>query len=283
MKRILVAGATGYLGRYVTDEFKRQGHFVRTLVRSPEKLELLESPPDQIVKGEVTRPDTLEGVCDGMDVVFSSVGITRQKDGLSFRDVDFQGNLNLLNEALRAGVRKFVYISVFNGKQLLHLDIVKAHEDFVEMLKSSGIDYTVLRPTGYFSDMGEFMAMAKKGRIYLVGDGKNKMNPIHGADLAKCCVDALEQREQEIDIGGPDILTYREIAEAAFRALGRPTRISTVPRRLMNVVVAVTKVFNQHQGELLAFFTTMMTGNVVAPQKGTHRLDAYFRELVDIS
>jgi uncharacterized protein YbjT (DUF2867 family) len=283
MKRILVAGATGYLGGFVTQEFKRQGHFVRALARSPEKLHRLDPLPDEIVKGEVTRPETLENVCDGMDVVFSSIGITKQKDGLSFRDVDYQGNKNLLDVALRAGVRKFIYVSVFNGPNLPHLDIVKAHEDFVEELRSSGINFVVLRPTGYFSDMSQFLEMARKGRVYLIGNGSNRMNPIHGADLAKCCVNALDKEEQEIDIGGPEVMTYREMAELAFRTLGRPARITAVPVWVIKVAIATAKLVNKHQGELLAFFTTAMSSDVVAPTSGTRCLDAYFKELAGVS
>ena len=127
MKRVLVAGSTGYLGRYVVKACAAQGHFVRALARSPEKLDDLQDRLDEVVVGEVTRPETLTHVCDDIDVVFSSVGITRQRDGLTFRDVDYQGNKNLLDIALRAGVRKFVYVSVFNGPQLRHLDIIDAH------------------------------------------------------------------------------------------------------------------------------------------------------------
>ena len=203
MKRILVAGATGYLGGFVAREFKSQGHFVRALARSPEKLARLRPEPDEVVAGEVTRPVSLDHVCDDIDIVFSSIGITRQKDKLTFRDVDYQGNKNLLAAALGSGVKKFIYVSVFNGPDLLHLDIVKAHEDFVNELKSSGIDYAVVRPTGYFSDMTEFYKMAKKGRVYLIGPGTNRCNPIHGADLAKTCVDAVDGKHREIDVGGP--------------------------------------------------------------------------------
>ena len=88
MKRILVAGSTGYLGRFVCQELKARGHFVRALTRSPEKLAPIRDSMDEVVEAQVTRPDTLEHVCDGIDVLFSSVGITRQKDGLTFRDVD---------------------------------------------------------------------------------------------------------------------------------------------------------------------------------------------------
>ncbi len=193
MKRVLVAGATGYLGEFVAKEFKRRGHFVRALARSREKLDHLQGSLDEIVAAEVTRPETVAHICDGIDVVFSSIGITRQKDGLTFRDVDYQGNMNLLQAARRAGVTKFIYVSVLNGPRLRSLDIVDAHEAFVDELKASGINYAVLRPSGYFSDMGEFLEMARKGRVFLVGRGRNRTNPIHGADLAKSCVDAMEE------------------------------------------------------------------------------------------
>lgn len=279
MQRVLVAGATGYLGGFVAREFKDRGRFVRALVRSSRKAGALWDSTDEIVRGEITRPETLEHVCDGIDVVFSSVGITTQKDGLTFKDVDFQGNRNLLDEALRAGVRKFIYVSVLDGPNLRNLDIVRAHENFVDELKNSGIDFTVIRPTGYFSDMGEVLRMARKGRVFVIGDGSNRVNPIHGADLAVACVDGVEGPEEEIDVGGPETMTWNEVAALAFEALDRPARISRVPAWLMWAVVRLVRVFNRHQGELLAFFTTMATTDVVAPSSGTHTLDDHFRRL----
>ena len=278
-QRVLVAGATGYLGGFVAREFKSRGHFVRALARSPGKLDPMKDQLDDIVKAEVTVPGTLKQVCEGIDVVFSSVGITKQKGRLTFRDVDYQGNKNLLDAARSAGVQKFIYVSVFNGPALLHLDIVKAHEDFVGELKASGMNYTVVRPTGYFSDMGEFFKMASKGRVYLFGPGSNRINPIHGADLAAVCADALEGERQEVEVGGPEILNWREIAELAFKTLGKPAKISSVPIRLAKTAVAATRIFNRHQGELLAFFTEMGTSEVVAPAAGTRTLARHFEEL----
>jgi uncharacterized protein YbjT (DUF2867 family) len=279
MKRILVAGSTGYLGRFVTQEFKNRGRFVRALARSPEKLEQVRDSLDEIVEAEVTRPETLRHVCDGIEGIFSSVGITRQKDGLTFHDVDYQGNKNLLEAALRAQVRKFVYVSAFNGPRLRHLEIVAAHENFIDELKTSGIDYAVLRPTAYFSDMSEVFEMARKGRVWLIGSGENRVNPIHGADLAVACVEAMEDERNEIDIGGPETMTWREVATLAFEVLGRPVRTSRIPEWLMWSVVRLVRLFNHHQGELLAFFTTMATTDVVAPSAGTRTLGSHYRSL----
>jgi uncharacterized protein YbjT (DUF2867 family) len=278
-RRVLVAGATGYLGRYVAKELKSRGYFVRALARSPHRLDDTRDALDEIVRGEVTDPASLEGVCDGIDVVFSSVGITRQKGKATWKDVDYQGNKNLLAVAQRAGVQKFIYVSVFNGPNLRHLDIVKAHEDFVDVLKASDLDYAVIRPTGFFSDMTEFYNMAKRGRVYLFGRGDNRVNPIHGADLAVTCADAIDGERQEIDVGGPEVLTYREIAQLALRVQGKPVKISSMPMFIVKPIIFATGVFNRHQGELLAFMATAMTSDVVAPTAGRRTLEAHFQAL----
>jgi len=278
-KRVLVAGATGYLGGFVARELHARGHFVRALARLPEKLDGMRDCLDEIAEAEVTRPETLEQVCHGIDVVFSSVGITRQKDGLSFRDVDYRGNKNLLDAALGAGVKKFVYVSVFDGAKLRHLDIVRAHEDFVDELRASGIEYAVLRPTGYFSDMGEMLEMARRGRVWLIGSGKSRVNPIHGADLAVACADAIEGAGGEVDVGGPETMTWEEVANLTFRVVGKPVKVTRIPEWLMWSAVRLVRVFSRHQAELLAFFTTMATTDVVAPSTGTHTLEDHFRQL----
>ena len=82
--KVLVAGATGYLGGYVARELKARGYFVRALARSPAKLEAIRDCLDEIVEAEVTRPETLAQVCGGIDVVFSSVGSTALRFSFPF-------------------------------------------------------------------------------------------------------------------------------------------------------------------------------------------------------
>lgn len=110
-------------------------------------------------------------------------------------------------------------MSVLNGDKLRHLRICDAKEMFVEQLKMSGLNYCIVRPNGFFSDMTEFFNMAKKGRIYLFGNGELRANPIHGEDLAEICMDAIDRADKEIDMGGPEILTQNEIATTAFEVL----------------------------------------------------------------
>ncbi len=290
MKRVLVAGATGYLGRYVAKEFKERGYWVRVLVRKKSLKKLEEVGPflqpsikeyiDDIFIGEITDIQTLQGLCKDIDIVFSSVGITRQKEKLSFMDVDYHGNKNLLELSLKTNVEKFIFVSAFNVHLFSDLEIAKARERFVEDLKCSGIEYAVIRPTGFFPDATEFLKMALSGRVYLVGKGENKINPIHGADLAKICVDAVENGRQEIPVGGPVVYTYREIAELAFSVIGRKPKITSIPVALLKLIVKAIRPFNRHYYTLAEFFLRAMQNDFVAPKTGTHSLKEYYEEFL---
>jgi uncharacterized protein YbjT (DUF2867 family) len=279
-QRALVAGATGYLGRHVVRELKQRDWWVRAIARRASRHDELCRELDDLVVGDVTIPTTIARSCDGIDRVFSSVGLKRTKTKLTFDDVDHRGNKNLLDIALAAGAKKFVYVSVYDGPRLEHLAIVKAHEDFVRALKASGIPCAVVRPTGYFSDMGEVFEMARAGRVFLFGKGQARMNPIHGADLACVCVDAMEGAEQEIDVGGPEVLSYREIAQAAFAALGTSPRISAIPAWVGRLSVRASKLIKTNSVEVTAFLSTIMMTDMVAPKHGSRLLRDHFAALV---
>ena len=160
MKKVLVAGATGYLGKHIVNELKSRGYWVRVLIRKESQKKLFKDVDDFFV-GEITMPKTLVSIAENIDWVFSTIGITRQKEDLTYMDVDYQGNVNLLYEAKKSGVEKFEYISAINGDKQRHLKIFEAKERFVNELKSSGLDYCIMRPNGFFSDMKDFLEMAK--------------------------------------------------------------------------------------------------------------------------
>jgi len=288
MKKVLIAGSTGYLGKHVVKEFKKQGYWVRALARNPKKLEeigpflepAVRDQVDEVFVGDVTKPETLTELCNGIDIVFSSVGITRQKEKFTFRDVDYQGNKNILDIARQKSVEKVIFVSIFNAHLFRHLEIVRCREDFVRELKYSGLKYTVVRPTGYFSDIGEFLRMARSGRVYLIGNGKNKINPIHGADLAKACVDAVVDNKHEVQVGGPDTYTAEEIAEIAFSVLGEKAKITRMPAYLISLGVKIIRPFNKHKSNLIEFIMITQQNDMVAPAIGKHTLKSYFEKLM---
>ena len=277
MKKILLAGSTGYLGVYIAKELQQRPFFFRAIARNPEKLEQNDIKADEILKVELTDPDSLKACCQGIDVVVSTVGITRQKDGLTYMDVDYQANMNLLEEAKKSGVKKMIYISLLNGDKLRHIKICDAKEMFVEQLKKSGIDYCIVRPNGFFSDMSELFNMAKRRRIYLFGKGEFRANPIHGEDLAAFCVDAIDESDKEIEIGGPETLTQNEIALIAFDILGKKPKITHIPNWVRVTILKLVRLLTGSKvyGPI-EFFMTVMAMDMVAPEYGKHSIKEYF-------
>jgi len=274
---ILLVGATGYLGSYIAKALLQQNHRVRVVVRNAKKLIQCGINPSETIQAQVTEPTSIAGCCESIDIVISTLGITRQKDGLTYMDVDYQANMNILFEAQKSGVKKFIYVSALNGNHLKHLKIFAAKEKFVEKLQQSTLAYCIVRPNGFFSDMAELFNMAKKGRVYLFGDGYLTANPIHGEDLAKVCVDAIDNDEREIIVGGPEILTQNDMALAAFDALGEPPAITYIPDWIRIIVCRLVRLFSgsRFYGPI-EFFLTVMGMDMVAPLSGTYTLKDYY-------
>lgn len=282
MNKILLAGSTGYLGSYILRELLKGNYELRTIVRNNKKLpkSILESSKLEIIEGELTNPKSIKNCCHNVDIVISTVGITKQKDGLTYMDVDYQANKNLLVEAQQSGVKKFIYVSVLGGDQLTKLKICEAKEKFVTALKKSELDYCIIRPNGYFSDMGEFYEMARKGRVYLFGNGEYKVNPIHGADLAKICVNSIKSNDKEILVGGPQTLTHNEIARIAFSVAEKKPKITHIPNWVRKSILFLLRTFtNSKVYGPIEFFMTVLSMDLKGPEQGTHTLKEYFKEL----
>jgi uncharacterized protein YbjT (DUF2867 family) len=276
---VLLAGATGYLGRYLLKALIDKQNHVIAIARNPNKLLNINENYLEIKQAEITKPETLRDICKGIDTVISTVGITRQKDNLTYMDVDYKANMNLLEEAIKAGVKHFVYVSAINGDTYRHLKIFEAKEKFVDALIASGLNYTIVRPNGFFSDMKDFLQMAKSGRVYLFGSGHQKFNPIHGEDLAKAIVDTIDENVKEFSIGGPDILSLNEISKIAFKALNKPEKIVHLPNWIRKFTLWSLRTFTSVKTYgPIEFFLTLMADDNVAPTYGNHHLEDFYKE-----
>ena len=280
MSTVLVAGATGYLGRNIVKHYIAKGWHVRALVRNADAARSSDLQVTELFEGEATNPEALAGVMEGVDLVISALGITRQRDGLDYRDVDFQANVNLLTEAERVGVERFAYVHVLNARALVGVPMVDAKQAFVDRLQSSSIASTVVCPSGFFSDMTDFYTMSKAGRVWLFGDGSNRMNPIDGVDLAKVIAQVVEDKREFVEIGGPDVLSHREIGELAFAVRSMPAKITYLPDIIRKVSIRLLPFFTPKHihGPALMFLKAMGT-DMVAEVHGTKHLQDHFSEL----
>ncbi len=272
---ILVAGATGSVGREVVRQAKERGHRVSALSRHAAQL--------QGIADRAIPFDATQGVPElaGHEVVISALGASvamSNPDRRSFRAIDLGGNLNLLKAAKRAAVEHFIYVAAHVETGYASTSYILAHEEFINALQASGLRYSILRPTGIYSAFHDFIPMARRGLMIVLGDGKARTNPIHQSDVAKACLDAIDSGPREQNLGGPDIVTRREIAELAFAAVGKRPRILHLPAALMDLGGGITRIFNPRLGEMLEFVSRVAVVDCLAPRMGTRRLSDYLNE-----
>jgi uncharacterized protein YbjT (DUF2867 family) len=257
---------------------KRRGYHVRGLTRALAQVN--DTKADETIQADLTRAESLSGVCAEMDAVISCAGASLNINAFgnrqTFYQVDWQGNANLLAEARQRQVQKFVYVSLAGGQALRHSEYADAHERFVEALQTSGLPYTIIRPTGFFGFLLEILKFAQKGRGLIIGNGRARTNPIHEAEVARACVEAVMGTEKELPIGGPEVFTRREITELAFEVAQRPPRLLTVSPGVFKTLVVPLKLINPRMHALMDFGIAVTQVDCIAPAYGQHRLRDYF-------
>lgn len=281
MDTVVVAGATGYLGRHLVVELARRGYAVRAVVRSRQRAEdagpfgspSLRGSVAEWAVGEITDEAFVTGVCAGADRVASALGVTRQK--ASPWDVDFLANLHLLQDAEREGLASFLYVNVLHAGSGRSL-IMRSKAAFAAVLQRSSLAHQVVNPSGYFSDLSDFTSMARSGLMVLPPAPGVRVSPIHGADLARFCVDHLGDESGNWDVGGPDALTYPEIGRLALAAAGRKERMVTLPKGVLSAAVWVASRLGERPGDLAQFFAEGLTQDAVAEPFGEHHLADHF-------
>ncbi len=160
---------------------------------------------------------------------------------------------------------------MLDGQTLRHSSpLVDARERVDDRLRSSPMETVVIRPTGFFNDMGAYLSMARRGCVWLIGDGATHINPIHGADLAEGVADRAAETspEGDYDVGGPQTFTQQQIAELAFVALGDPVRVRHLPAGLLDLAAGLARPFNGNAAALLRMFANLGRRDAVGTRTG---------------
>lgn len=265
--KVVLAGAFGKLGSDILRALVRDGHDVLAVDMVLRELDGIEGSYEK-KQVDVTKPEQLKGLCDGADAVITTVGLTRTSAEVTNYDIDYQGNLNLLNEAKRAGVKKFAYVSVLKADKAPKVPMLHAKYLLEEALKASGIDYVIFRPTGYFYDIAKvFKPMIEKGEVTLLGKKPVSANVIDTTDLADFMLLHLDDRNKTYDIGGTETYTYEEIARMFFAAAGKEPVIKHAPPFLFDVLAFVNKRKKNGKEAILRFSKWTLTESMVADHK----------------
>jgi uncharacterized protein YbjT (DUF2867 family) len=250
--KVVLAGAYGNLGADIFKALIKEGHEVVALDMMERDLGITEG--FTFKKVDVTKPETLKGTCDGADVVITTVGLTKGSPTVSNYDIDYKGNLNILNEAKAAGVKRFTYISVIKADKAPDVPMLHAKYLFEEDLKKSGMTYVIHRPTGYFYDIVKvFRPMVEKGQVTLLGNKPVHCNVISTEDFGEFIVKSMMDENKIYNVGGKETYSYEEIANMCFEAAGKTPVIKRAPAWLFDVLAFVNKLKKNGKEAILKF------------------------------
>ena len=260
--KVVLAGAYGNLGADVFRALVAAGHEVVAADMAERDLGIEGS--FSFKKIDVTDPETLKGLCDGADAVITTVGLTKTSATVTNYEIDYQGNLNLLNEAKAAGVKNFAYVSVIKADKAPKVPMVHAKYMFEKELKKSGLTYCITRPTGYFYDIVKvFKPMIEKGEVTLLGKKPVHANVISTEDFAEFIVAHMCDENKTYDIGGKETYSYEEIANLCFAAAGKDPVIKRAPAFLFDVLAFVNKLKKNGKEAILRFSKWTLTEEMV--------------------
>lgn len=279
MSKILLFGATGHAGKAIARELLRRSHEVIAVVRDEKRGQRMLPEIKTMLVADVTKPETLRGICEGFEVVVSAMGKSVSPNDWSkpsFEAVDFQGNMNILAEAKASAVQQFVYLSAFGSEHMRHLTYFRVHDDFSNALKTSGLGYAIVQPPAIMSSFLDLEKMARGGYLFTIGKGECRTNPISEYDLAKVCADAVGQASHVVAAGGKKVYTRHEINEIIQRLTASGKKVRRLPAWMMRSALPFWKILNRNMYDKLAFFQEVIGHDLIAPQVGEISLEEYF-------
>ena len=253
--KIVVAGGTGFLGRHITKELIARGHEVTVLGRSPDKVSSIpELHGANATKGDVTDPGSLRGRLDGAEAVVQAVQFPNHpievpRKGHTYDRYDRHGTINMLAEAQRAGVGKFVYMSGANADPASEKTWYRAKGLAERAVIASGIDYAIVRPSWAYGPgdraLNRIAGITRFSPVLpQLGATVQRIQPVYVGDIA-LAVARIFERDAWNDIyelGSREVMTMNEVGRTLLAVLGKKRPIVPVPSALLKMATAPLKV-----------------------------------------
>jgi uncharacterized protein YbjT (DUF2867 family) len=265
-KKVLLVGATGFLGAKILRNLALDAS-VSVVAMSRKGEPSGESADVEWVRGDLMDPTSLDRALRGVDVVVSSAN-GYMKGSI---ETDFQGNKNLVEAAARAGVGRFVFLSIVScetASEVPHFHAKKVAED---LITGSGVPYVFVRAPAFLDQSSDYIADGvKAGRFYAVGDKTTKWSYVLTDDLASYLAKAAtypgnEINNQTIDIGwrdGPK--SQQEIADVMSEITKRRLTVWVVPWFIFRLLARPARLFSELGYDLMQMFLFFRKGSFVS-------------------
>ena len=280
--KVVLAGAFGNLGTEILKCLCAAGHEVIAADLKERPIAGLEGKYT-FVCIDATKPETLSGLCDGAEVVITTMGLTGASTTVTAYDIDYHGNMNLYSECKKTGVKKFNYVSVISCDKPGAEKVPMLHAKYMveQEIKKEPMDYVIYRPTGYFYDIAKvFKPYIDKGEMQLLkGYGGVKANVVDCPDFARFVVDHMCDTNITYNIGGKETYTYEEMAAMCFDAAGKPMKIKWAPIWMFGILANLPKIKKAGKHDIILFSKWTLSHDLVGDTCiGDNSFAAYIRQ-----
>ncbi|MBR6260799.1 MAG: NAD(P)H-binding protein [Erysipelotrichaceae bacterium] len=268
--KVLLAGAFGNLGFEILKQLvEKKYEVIAADLKEKENNGLEGKYTFKAI--DATNPETLKGICDGVDTVITTMGLTTSSTRFTAYDIDYQGNLNLYNEAKKANVRKFNYISVISCDEPGAEKVPMLHAKYMleQEIKKGDMSYVIYRPTGYFYDIAKvFKPYVDKGEMQLLKGYHNvKANVVDCPDFAKFIVEHMDDENVTYNVGGKETYTYEEMAKMCFKAANKPVIIKDSPVWMFSILANLPKIKKEGKHDIIMFSKWTLSHDLVGDTK----------------
>jgi uncharacterized protein YbjT (DUF2867 family) len=272
----LVTGATGGIGRRVVRLLRTQDARVRAFVRLTSHYNELEHRGAELFIGDLREQRDIEKACRGVQYIISSHG--SKGDALA---LDYRTNIELIDRAKTNGVKHFVFISVLGADRGYEdAPVFKAKREVERYLQLSGLNYTILRPSGLASNLLPLAEGFRNTGLYLlIGDRKNRTSIVSTDDLAKMAVDSVAipaARNQILSVGSAEILTREDIPRIFGLIFNREAVIINPPLFLVDGFRNTLGLINPQAEKALGTFRTLLANEFFCTKEEIAKLEAIF-------
>ncbi|MEO6462984.1 MAG: NAD(P)H-binding protein, partial [Candidatus Eisenbacteria bacterium] len=219
-ERVLVAGATGYLGRRLVPRLLARGRTVRALVRggAARAATFPHLQDCEIADGEVTDAASCRRAAASADAIVNLVGIIREKGAVTFEAVHVGGTRALIDAGREAGVRRFLYVSALGARPDAASGYARTKAEAERLVRESGLRWLVLRPSIVFARDGEFYGilddLTATPLVPVLGPGRATLSPLHADDLADLEAAAFDHPEawnRAYEVCGPEAIPFVDL------------------------------------------------------------------------
>lgn len=275
----LVTGATGGLGRRIVQALRDQNSPVRAFVRLTSKYSSLEQRGAEIFIGDLQQERDIQKACQGVDYIISAHG-SNEVSG-SAQALDYRANIDLIDQAKANGVKHFVFISVLGAdRNYEDAPVFKAKRAVERYLENSGVPYTILRPSGFASNLLPLAERFQQSGIYvLIGDPLSRSSIVSTDDLARVAAASPTTPgalNQVLAVGGPEILERGEIPKIFGRIFKKDPILLNPPLLAVDGIRTLVGFVNPGAKAALGTFRTLLAHEFYTTPAEVEQLESVY-------